>query len=271
MTRFENKVVFITGAARGQGRTHALRLAEEGADVIALDLCDQIGSVPYAMGTSEDLDLTVKEVERLGRRAVGLTADVRDLEALQAAFERGVEEIGPVDVVIANAGIAPMSVHHDDQQWHDALAVNLTGVYHTVRVAAPRMVARARGGAIVLTSSTAGLIGIGGNSPGLLGYTASKHGVVGLMRSFANCYAEHGIRVNSVHPSGVNTPMIVNEAVGAYFESDPKMAGALANAMPVPMIEPQDVSDAVAWLASDEARYVTGVALPVDAGHVNRR
>jgi len=271
MGKLDGKVAFITGAARGQGRSHAVRLAQEGADVIAVDICAQIDTVPYPMATPEDLAQTVKDVEALDRRIFARPVDVRDVAALQAALDAGIAQIGPVDIVLANAGIAPMSQSPQDQEWQDVVDVNLTGVYNTVRVAAPAMIERGQGGAIVLTSSTAGINGIGGNTPGGLGYTAAKHGVVGLMRSYANYLAPHNIRVNSVHPTGVNTPMVVNDAMQAFLQADPSLSQSMANALPVEMIEAVDVSNAIAWLVSDDARYVTGVALPVDAGFTNKK
>lgn len=269
--QLEGKVAFITGAARGQGRSHAIRLAQEGADIIAVDICAQIESVPYPMSTPDDLAETVQQVEALDRRIHAVQADVRDREALQAAFDAGVAELGAVDIVLANAGIAPLSLHPVPEEWQDVLDVNLTGVFYTVEVAKPSMVDGGRGGAIVITSSTAGLNGIGGDAPGGLGYTAAKHGVVGLMRSYANQLAQHSIRVNTVHPTGVNTPMVVNEVMQEFLQSDPQMGQAMANALPVPMIEPVDISNAILWLVSDAARYVTGVTLPVDAGFTNKK
>ncbi|PZF79523.1 mycofactocin-coupled SDR family oxidoreductase [Jiangella anatolica] len=270
MGKLEGKVAFITGAARGQGRSHAIRLAQEGADIIAVDICKQIDSVAYPMSTPEDLAETVKEVEALDRRIVAAEADVRDRDALQAAFEGGVAELGGVDVVLANAGIAPMGVNVRPNEWDDVLAVNLTGVYNTVEVAKQSLIERG-GGAIVITSSTAGINGIGGSQPGGLGYTASKHGVVGLMRSYANVLAEHSIRVNTVHPTGVNTPMVVNDVMQEFLQNDPSLSNAMANALPVPMLEAVDISNAILWLVSDDARYVTGVTLPVDAGFTNKK
>jgi SDR family mycofactocin-dependent oxidoreductase len=265
--KLEGKVAFITGAARGQGRSHAIRLAEEGADIIAVDICAQIASVAYPMATPEDLAETVKAVEALDRRIVARQADVRDEAGLRAALEAGTAELGPVDIVLANAGIAPMTLAEElHQAWQDVIDVNLTGVFNTVEIAIPSMVERGAGGAIVLTSSTAGITGIGGPSRGGLGYTASKHGVVGLMRSYANSLAPHRIRVNSVHPTGVNTPMVVNDIMQAWLDADPSVGDAMANALPVGMIEPVDVSNAIVWLVSDDGRYITGVTLPVDAG-----
>lgn len=269
--KLEGKVAFITGAARGQGRSHAVRLAQEGADVIAIDICRQIDTVPYPMATPEDLSQTVKEVEALDRRIVAREADVRDEAGLRAAFDAGVAELGPVDIVLANAGIAPMSLHETHGAWQDVIDVNLTGVFNTVETAIPSMIERGRGGAIVLTSSTAGINSIGGPSRGGLGYTAAKHGVVGLMRSYANNLAPHSIRVNTVHPTGVNTPMVVNEAMQEFLAQDPSLSNAMANALPVDMVEPVDISNAILWLVSDDARYVTGTTVPVDAGFTNKK
>lgn len=267
----EGRVAFITGAARGQGRSHAVRLAQEGADIIAVDICAQIESVAYPMSTPADLAETVAQVEALDRRIHAVEADVRDRDALQAAFDAGVAGLGAVDIVLGNAGIAPLSMHPTAQEWFDVIDVNLTGVYNTVEVAKQAMIDGGRGGAIVLTSSTAGLAGIGGNTPGGLGYTAAKHGVVGLMRSYANQLAEHSIRVNTVHPTGVDTPMVVNDVMQEFLQSDPQLSNAMANALPVPMLDAVDISNAILWLVSDAARYVTGVTLPVDAGFLNKR
>ncbi|MGN6127548.1 MAG: mycofactocin-coupled SDR family oxidoreductase [Humibacter sp.] len=267
----EGKVAFITGAARGQGRSHAVRLAEEGADIIAVDIAAQIDTVPYPMSTPDDLAETVRLVEALDRRIYSQIADVRDKAALQSAFDAGTAELGSVDIVLANAGIAPMSMHPVQQEWDDVIATNLTGVYNTVEVAKQSLIDGGKGGAIVLTSSTAGLTGIGGDTPGGLGYTAAKHGVVGLMRSYANYLAQYSIRVNTVHPTGVNTPMVVNDVMQEFLQNDPAMGQAMANALPVDMVEPVDISNAIVWLVSDAARYVTGVTLPVDAGFVNKR
>jgi SDR family mycofactocin-dependent oxidoreductase len=266
--RVAGKVAFITGAARGQGRSHAIRLAQEGADIIAVDLCGQVATVPYEMSTPGDMAETVKEVEALDRRIVATQADVRDYAAVQAAVDEGVAQLGGVDIVLANAGIAPMGAENEDRaaSWRDVVDVNLTGVWNTVEVAVPTLVAQERGGAIVLTSSTAGLKGIGGDSGGGLGYTAAKHGVVGLMRAFATNLAKHNIRVNSVHPTGVNTPMVVNEVMERFLAQDPSVAGALSNLLPVELVEPVDISNAILFLVSDEGRYITGVTLPVDAG-----
>jgi SDR family mycofactocin-dependent oxidoreductase len=267
----DGKVAFITGAARGQGRAHAVTLAAEGADIIAVDLCEQIPSVPYPLATPEDLATTVELVEGTGARIVARHADVRDHEALKTAVAEGISELSRLDIVIANAGIAPMT---GDNAWQDVIDVNLTGVYHTVDVAIRPLVRQGHGGAIVLISSVAGLVGVGAAMAGSLGYTAAKHGIVGLMRNYANILAPHSIRVNSVHPAGVDTPMIDNEFTRSWLDGlaqqeagDPDMS----NALPVQTLTAQDIANAVLWLVSDAARYVTGVALPVDAGFVNKR
>jgi SDR family mycofactocin-dependent oxidoreductase len=266
------KVALITGAARGQGRADAVRLASEGASIIAIDLCDQIASVPYPLATAADLVATVKLVEDTGARIVAHRGDVRDRASLAAALQTGLDEFGRLDIVVANAGIAPM--HAGAEGWRDVIDVNLTGVHHTVEVAIPTMIAQGQGGAIVLISSAAGLAGIGSADSGSIGYTAAKHGIVGLMRIYANLLAPHNIRVNSVHPAGVDTPMINNEVTRQWLaqlvgesDSPPDMR----NALPVQVLAPDDVANAVAWLVSDQARYITGITLPVDAGFLNRR
>jgi SDR family mycofactocin-dependent oxidoreductase len=271
--RVAGKVAFITGAARGQGRSHAIRLAQEGADIIAVDLTGQIDTVPYPMSTPDDLAQTVKEIEALDRRIVATQADVRDYGAVKAALDAGVAELGRLDIVSANAGIFSFGTMEelDEQHWQDMIDVNLTGVWHAAKAAIPHLRA-AGGGSIILTSSTAGLQAI----PNIGHYVAAKHGVVGLMRTLALELAPDFIRVNSVHPTAVNTDMIQNSATYELFASDlpvaertkealtPRFQGL--NVLPIPWVEPVDISNAVLWLASDEARYVTGVTLPVDAG-----
>jgi SDR family mycofactocin-dependent oxidoreductase len=267
MGRFDGKVAFISGAARGQGRSHAVRFAEEGADVIAVDICSDIASTGYPLGTAEDLKETVARVESLDRRIVASKADVRDFASLRSAFDAGVEALGRVDFVVCNAGITSiLEVEDPARAFADVVGVNLTGVWNTVRAALPTLVDQGQGGSIVITSSTAGLKGIGGPTAGGEAYAASKHAVVGLMRSFATNYSPMSIRVNTVHPTGVNTPMINNERMAAILAEMPEVIGASANLMPVPVVEPADITNAVVWLCSDEARYVTGVSLPVDAG-----
>lgn len=271
MGKLDGKVAFITGAARGQGRAHAVRLAEEGADVIAVDVCAQYHTVAYPMSTPEDLDETVGQVESLGRRIVAHVVDVSDVAALQKAFDDGVAALGGVDIVVANAGIGPGSMASDDEQWDDVVNVNLKGVWNTLRVAVPTLLAQDRGGSIILTSSTGGLIGAPVVSGGMLGYTAAKHGVVGLMRAYANYLAPHYIRVNSVAPTTVATPMSNNGDLSVLKQYEPAFARVLENAMPVDCVEARDVANAVAWLASDDARYVTGSVVAVDAGMLNKR
>ena len=270
MAGLEGKVAFITGAARGQGRAHAVKLASEGAHIIAVDLCDQIASVPYPMATADDLAATVKLVEDTGARIVAREADVRQKDALQTALQAGLDEFGRLDIVIANAGIAPMQSGQDG--WRDVIDVNLTGVHHTVEIAIPTMVKQGDGGSIVLISSAAGLAGIGSPDAGSIGYAAAKHGMVGLMRIYANHLAPHSVRVNSVHPAGVNTPMINNEFIREWLgDVTATTARDMGNALPVQVLEPEDIANAVAWLVSDDARYVTGITLPVDAGFINNR
>jgi SDR family mycofactocin-dependent oxidoreductase len=267
----EGRVAFITGAARGQGRAHAVRLASDGANVIAVDLCDQIASVPYPLATSDDLAATVKLVEDTGARIVAREADVRDRDALAAAVADGVDEFGRLDIVVANAGIAPMK--SGDDGWRDVIDVNLTGVYNTIKAALPTMVKQGTGGSIVLISSSAGLAGVGSPDAGSVGYAAAKHGVVGLMRIYANLLAQQSIRVNSIHPSGVETPMINNEFTREWLAGLAAASvnpAAMANPMPVETLSPEDIANAVAWLVSDQARYITGVTLPVDAGYLNK-
>jgi SDR family mycofactocin-dependent oxidoreductase len=272
--KLDGKVALITGAARGQGRGHAVRLGLEGADIIAIDTCRQVEGVPYPMATAEDLDQTVKEVEALGRRIVARPADVRDEAELKAAFDAGVAELGPAEIVVADAGLATMSLHETHEAWQVVIDVNIAGTFNTVEVALPAMIEHGQGGAIVLISPSAVLDGIGGPSrggPGLGGRaaTASKHGFVDLMRSYADNLAQHGIRVNSLHPTGVRTPITENDALRGLLTANPEAGTAIANALPVDMIESADIASAVAWLVSDDARYITGITLAVDAGFTN--
>jgi SDR family mycofactocin-dependent oxidoreductase len=271
MGKLDGQVAFITGAARGQGRAHAVRLAHDGADIIAVDICQQLGSVGYAMSTRADLDETVRQVQSIGQRIEAYEADVRDAETLQKAFDHGVGQLGPVTIVVANAGIGPGGAASADQQWDEVVGVNLKGVWNTGRVAIPSMIENGRGGSIILTSSTGGLTGAPTDVPGMLGYTAAKHGVIGLTRAWANFLAPHFIRVNSVAPTTVRTPMANDGNVSLILQHVPELAGSLTNAIPVEAIDAIDVANAVAWLASDESRYVTGTVIPVDAGNVNRR
>lgn len=271
MGEFDGKVVLITGAARGQGRNHALRFAEQGADIIACDACAEVGSVPYAMASREDLQATVDLVEATGRRIVAEQVDTRDLAALTALVDRGVQELGRLDVVVANAGIAGTNPIGEmpSQQWQDMIDINLTGVWHTAK-ASVRHLDGATGGNLILISSIAGLKGLANNAH----YAAAKHGVVGMMKALTNELGPTGIRVNTVNPTNVDTDMLFNDAIYRLFmpaEDNPTkdvvtpiMEGM--HPMGVPCVEPDDVSNAVLFLASDKARYVTGVSLPVDAG-----
>ncbi|MGE2716242.1 mycofactocin-coupled SDR family oxidoreductase [Mycolicibacterium litorale] len=270
MGKLDGKVAFITGAARGQGRSHAIRLAEEGADIIGVDICAQISSIPYELASNDDLTETVREVEARGRRMVARRADVRDRQQLAQAFGDGVAQLGGVDIVLANAGVSPTSLRDHPRIWQDVLDVNLNGVFHTVDVAAPTLIEQGRGGAIVITGSTSGAIGVPSTSPSELSYTASKHAVVGLMRSYANVLAPHSIRVTVVHPTAVNTYMATNPALQEVFNANPDLATAYSNALPVPWVEPIDISNAIAWLVSDEGRFVTGTEIRVDAGLINK-
>jgi (+)-trans-carveol dehydrogenase len=270
--RVEGKVAFITGAARGQGRSHAVRLAQEGADIIAVDICAQVASVPYPMATPDDLAQTAKEVKALGRRIVVAQADVRDYAGLKKALDDGVAQLGRLDIVCSNAGIfsTGRAGELDEDTWRDVIDTNLTGMWHACKAAIPHLVAGGRGGSIVIISSTGGLKGI----PGAAHYSSAKHGVVGLMRTLALELAPHFIRVNSVHTSTVDTDIVQNATFyrlaapgldnpGRQDMADASMA---MNALPVPWIEPAEVSSSVVFLACDEARYITGVTLPVDAG-----
>jgi SDR family mycofactocin-dependent oxidoreductase len=271
MGRVDGKVALITGAARGQGRSHAVRLAEEGADVIAIDVAAQISTVPYPMATMDDLEQTALLVNEAGRRCVVVQADVRDIHALARGADKGAEELGGIDIVIANAGILPFapgpeSLDQAASSWTDAIGVMLTGVFNTVRVTQERLISQGRGGSIVIISSTAGLKGAAGESGGIAGYTAAKHGVVGLMRGYAKLLGPHSIRVNTVHPSAVATPMIINEAFSAYSGNSESMSDLSGRLLPVSVLQARDVSDAVVWLVSDEAKFVSGITLPVDAG-----
>jgi SDR family mycofactocin-dependent oxidoreductase len=265
----EGQVAFITGAARGQGRSHAVKFAQEGADIIALDICEQIESVPYPMSSEDDLEETVRLVEKEGRRIVAIKADVRDADAVKKVVDEGVQTFGRLDVVVANAGISPVGDDGttDIPIWNDAIAVNLTGVWNTVRMSAPAIIEGGRGGSITLISSTAGMKGMMFLNAGDFAYTASKHGVVGLMRSYAMGLAKYSIRVNTIHPSGVATPMLLNPAVDAFLEANPAAFDNFKNPLPVEMLDAEDISNAIVWLASPAARYVTGVMLPVDAGY----
>jgi len=272
MGRVAGKVALVTGAARGQGRSHAIRLAEEGADIIAIDIAGPVEHVSGPPATPDDLAITAKEVEAVGRRIVSIQADVRDQRALDAAVANGLEQFGKIDVVSANAG----SINYGplagvaEEQWQTLLDVNLTGVFHTAKATIPALIAAGPGSSLILTASVGGLKGAAGSGA----YIASKHGVIGLMRTLAIELAAHQVRVNAVAPGNVNTDMLLNEDTMRRFlpdEPNPtreqfaEVAGAF-HTMEIPWVEPRDISNAVLFLASDEARYITGVALPIDAG-----
>ena len=271
--RVEGKVAFITGIGRGQGRSHAVKLASEGADIIAIDICHDVeGALP--MATPDDLTETVKLVEAQDRRIIATQADVRDLDGLKAAVDAGVEELGRLDIVVANAGIASMGgpvEKMSQDNWKHTIDINLTGLWNTARVAIPHMIAGGQGGAIVLTSSVGGMHAM----PNMSHYVSAKHGVIGLMRSLAVELGQHHIRVNSVLPTNVNTPMFMNEGTYKMFRPDLEnptaadvepIAAAFMHVLPHGWIEPEDVSNAILFLVSDESRYITGVPLPVDLG-----
>ena len=270
--RVEGKVAFITGAARGQGRSHAVTLAREGADIIAVDLCAQISTAPYPMATPEDLARTVKEVEATGRRIVAAVSDVRDYDALKQALDDGVARLGRLDIVSANAGITSFGRAEDlaEQAWRDVIDVDLTGEWHAVKAAIPHLRAGGRGGSIILTSSDLGLKPAANQAH----YVAAKHGVIGPMRTLALELAPDFIRVNALAPTTVDTPMVMNEATYRLFRpdldnptaEDMAEASRATNVLPIAWVEPVEISNALLFLASDEARYITGVALAVDAG-----
>jgi SDR family mycofactocin-dependent oxidoreductase len=266
--RVAGKVAFITGAARGQGRSHAIRLAEEGADIIAVDICRDYDTVAYPLATEADLAQTVKAVEALDRRIVATQADVRDAAALKAAVDDGVAQLGHLDIVSANAGICTVQSWDEvtPEVWQDTLDTNLTGVWNTMVVSVPHLIA-AGGGSIICTSSTAGIKGL----PYLAPYVAAKHGVVGIAKTMANELSAHKIRVNTVHPTGVDTPMGTGlGGLEALIGRDPNLGPIFMNTLPVETVDPRDISNAVLFLASDEARYVTGLEFTVDAGNTIR-
>jgi (+)-trans-carveol dehydrogenase len=272
--RVEGKVAFVTGAARGQGRSHAVRLAEEGADIIAVDICKKIDTVELiAASTPEDLAETADLVKGHNRRIVTAEVDVRDYDALKSAVDSGVEQLGRLDIVVANAGIGNGGQTLDktsETDWTAMIDINLTGVWKSVKAGVPHILAGGRGGSIILTSSVGGLKAY----PHTGHYVAAKHGVVGLMRTFAVELGAQNIRVNSVHPTNVNTPLFMNEGTMRLFRpdlenpgpDDMKVVGQMMHTLPIGWVEPEDIANAVLFLASDEARYVTGVTLPIDGG-----
>jgi len=271
--RFTGKVAFVTGAARGQGRNHAIRLGQEGADVILVDLATDVDTIGYDMATPDDLAETVRRIEALGRRVVWAQADVRDTEAMTALVDRGVAELGRLDIVIANAGVAgslPIT-EMTDAHWDAVIDINLTGVFKTIRAAAPHLQA---GASVIITSSIGGLVGLANNTH----YSASKHGVIGIMRALAAEFGPRSIRVNTVNPTNVDTRMLFNDSIYKLFRPElpaPTRDDIMdivrgMHIMPTGWVEVDDVSNAVLFLASDEARFITGITLPVDAGLTER-
>jgi (+)-trans-carveol dehydrogenase len=271
-SRLTGKVAFVTGAARGQGRSHAVRLAAEGADIIAVDALEQFSSVKYPLATKADLDETVAEIQALDRRVFARRADVRDLAALGAVVDEGVAELGRLDVVVANAGIATYAPALDltEDEWDEMIDINLSGVWRTVRASVQHIRQGGEGGSVIITSSASGLRAI----PNASHYAAAKHGLVGFMKVLALELGRDRIRVNTIHPTTVDTPMVQNQATLDLFlpgqtdqsqEAFARIAQRL-NPIPVPWIQPATVSNLVAFLASDEAEFITGAAIPVDAG-----
>ena len=269
MGRFEDRVVFITGAARGQGRAHAVAFADEGADVAICDICADVGTVPYELATESDLAETVRLCEAAGADVLADRVDVREFGQVQAFADRATERFAKVDVVVANAGIfgATAIAEMAPEMFSDMVDVNLKGVFHTIRSVLPGMVERGYG-RVIATGSVCSLLGV----PGVGHYVAAKHGVAGLVKSLAKEVGPHGITANYVVPNGVGTKMIRNPAIYALMSpDDPTEEGAMPgysamNAIPIPWIEPEDVSKVVLFLASDDGKYTTGAAFKVDLG-----
>ena len=274
--RFAGKVAMITGAARGQGRSHAVRFAEEGADIIATDICGQIETVNYRMARPEDLEETVRMVENAGGRIVAQQADVRDLSAMQRVVERGIEQLGRIDYVLANAGILPGigSTPSTVAAYNDALDVMLKGTHYTIEAALPFLLRHGGGGAIVITSSAIAQKSVLSPSirsmnHGVAGYTAAKSGLIGLMHYYARALGTRNIRVNCVHPTAAATPMVDNEPMKHLFDEFPEVAAAAMNLLPAAgLIESIDVTEALVYLCGESGRFVTGIALPIDAGNL---
>lgn len=273
MGTLDGKVAFITGAARGQGRSHALRLASEGADIIALDVCHDFATMDYPNASRADLTETVKQIEQLDRRVLSFEADVRDRAAVKGAVDEGVAQFGRLDIVLANAGIVRLSPGpeaEEAQLWEDIVGTNLTGVWNAVSPSIPHLIAGGRGGAIVLTGSTGGVRPIAGTKVGTVAYCAAKAGIIGLGKQLAATYAEHSIRVNVIHPTGVASGMTMNPAMDKLMAEaatgGKNTISSIQNAMPIAMLQPGDITDAVAFLVSDQAKWITGAQLGVDAG-----
>ncbi|MCV7057060.1 mycofactocin-coupled SDR family oxidoreductase [Mycolicibacterium gilvum] len=272
MGSLDGRTVFITGAARGQGRAHAVRLAREGADIIGVDICENIATMTYPNASLADLEETRRLVEKEGRRMVACKGDVRSYVDMQEAVRAGADEFGRIDIIIANAGIVRLAGESEDfmADWRDVIDTNLTGVYHTIRAALPVMREAGRGGSIVITSSTAGLKGTASLNASGNAYAAAKRGVVALMQNLANHLAPEWIRVNTIHPTGVLSGMTQNDAMNALMEhaaaGGQNAISGMENALPLPILQPEDVANAVAFLVSEEARFITGIQWPLDAG-----
>jgi (+)-trans-carveol dehydrogenase len=265
VNRFTGKVALVTGAARGQGRSHAVRLAQEGAKVIAVDNCAATTpKLPYPASTPADLEHTAEMISAAGSEVVACVVDIRDYDALRAAVTAGMDQLGPVDIVSANAGILTFGYtwELDETEWRDVIDVNLTGAFHTAKSVIPEMIAAGNGGSITFTGSGSSLEW----TPFLGHYVASKHGLVGLMKTLANELARESIRVNLICPSAVDTPMANDASIQHLLDERPEWTQCFQNPMPTKRVLPDDISNALLWLASDEARYITGVTLPIDAG-----
>jgi len=272
MGKLDGKVAFITGAARGQGRSHAVLLAEEGADIVGIDICADIDTCNYHLGNEEDLEETVRLVEKTGRQMLARKADVRSREELQAAVDAGLEQFGRLDIVLANAGISNFQAAPFEasvQAWHDTIDVCLTGVWNTLQVTAPALIEGDRGGAIVITASTAGTRVTTTNfDGGYDAYTAAKTAIVGLMRSYAGRLARHNIRVNTIHPTTVDTPLGRDQRYQKWATEETELLATEFNqALPIGWVDAIDISNGVLYLVSDMGRYVTGQTLHVDAGN----
>jgi SDR family mycofactocin-dependent oxidoreductase len=264
MGLLDGRVAFVTGAARGQGRSHAIRLAQEGADIIAFDVCTSVAPVSYESATSEDLDVTRIQVEQLGKRILTCIGDVRDTDALDTTVTKGMAEFGQIDIVLANAGVLVWDRFWEisDEAWQATIDINLTGVWRTLKATAPVMIDARRGGSIIATSSVAGIKSL----PGQAHYSAAKHGVVGLVKTAAIELGQFGIRVNSIHPWGVNTEMMNDPSIMRIMGLDPTFGPSFGSILSNPIAEPDDISNAVVWLASDLSRHVTGAQIPIDMG-----
>ncbi|NGP07412.1 mycofactocin-coupled SDR family oxidoreductase [Rhodococcus sp. 14C212] len=273
MGNLTGKVAFISGVARGQGRSHAVRLASEGADIIGIDICEDISTMDYPNSQLSDLEETVRLVEATGRKIIASQVDVRDAQAVESAVNKGVAELGRLDIVLSNAGIIRLGAAPEEmelQLWEDTIAVDLSGAYHVVRACVPKLIDGGNGGVIILTGSIAATRPIFGYAAGQLAYTAAKMGLVGMGRQLAHALAEHGIRVNVIHPTGVASGMTENSTMERLAkeaaEGGRNSISDLRNALDVEILAPSDISDAVSFLVSDQAKWITGVSLPVDAG-----